>query len=248
MPKGKFGKFSIYLLSFAVILLAAVFGTINSYADPKPESAPKQKSENVNTEGKTALQPHVKSESNSITNFGGREVSIGNSHAPITVVMYYSLTCPHCHHYQQDELPKIQKEYIDKGLVRFVFRDFPTDSSAIKAAKVAWCHGVKQYLSFARKLLETQDKWVPIDLAREKQSDQAFYDIATKELGISDVDFKKCMANQNIEASILRQSFEAQRVYQIDAAPAFLINGKHTNEIVTTETIQKKLLELGIHG
>jgi protein-disulfide isomerase len=248
MPTGKFGKFSIYLFSTALLLLAIGISTFISNAGQRIETKPATTSGSINTVGKTAPQPHLKTESSSITNFGGREVSIGNPHAPLTIVMYYSLTCPHCHQYQEEELPKIQKEYIDKGLVRFVFRDFPTDSTAVKAAKIAWCHGVKQYVSFAKKLLETQSKWVPIDLAKEKQSDQAFHDIATKELGISDADFKKCMANENIESSILRQSFEAQRIYQIDAAPAFLINGKHTNEIVTTETIQKKLLEMGIHG
>jgi protein-disulfide isomerase len=241
MNQSKFWKYINICFMVALATTVIIFGSI--YAIPDKSS---QQSASP-TKPEAHLQTQEKNNA-PVTNFGGREVSIGNPHAPLTVVMYYSLTCPHCHEYQKDELPKIQKEYIDKNLVRFVFRDFPTDSTAIKAAKIAWCHGTQQYLDFARKLLETQEKWVPIDVAKIKEADKAFFEIATHDLGISQTDFNKCMANTNIEASILRQSFEAQKVHEITAAPAFLLNGKYFDGIVTTDVIQKKLFEMGIHS
>jgi protein-disulfide isomerase len=241
MHKGTLLKYLggsfIVVLSTAMLIAAPSQG----FAEQKPITKPSPQ-----TKPAPSLQTQSPSKP-SLSNFIGREVRLGNPHAPLTIVMYYSLTCPHCHEYQKDELPKIQKEYIDKGLVQFIFRDFPTDSTAVKAAKIAWCHGIKEYLAFSRKLLETQDKWVPIDMEKIKEAEKAFHDIATHELGISENDYQKCLVNENIEASILRQSFEAQKVYEINAAPAFLINNKYFDGIVTTDTIQKHLLEMGIH-
>ena len=217
-----------------ITVITLMFGLISSMGQAEQKAAPQQ---HVTTPSKTA----------SLLHFGGREVCIGNPHAPLTIIMYYSLTCPHCHDYQKDELPKIQSEFIDKGLVRFVFRDFPTDAFAIKAAKIAWCHGTQQYLTFARRLLETQDKWVPKDAEKDKEADKALEEIA-RELGITDADCQKCLANDNVESSILRSCFEAQKTYQITAAPAFLINGKAHEDILTAENIRKILLDMNIHG
>lgn len=192
-----------------------------------------------------------------LDHLGGLQVSLGKPQAPLKVVMYYSLTCPHCHEFQKDELPKIQKEFIDKGLVQFIFRDFPTDWFAIKAAKIAWCHGREQYRPFAQKLLETQAKWLPAYTGPDKEkqekaikeAEQALEAIA-RELGISHEDYQKCTApDTETEKTILRTSFEAQKSHQINAAPAFLVNGKVYNKgILNPEAIHALLLDMGIHG
>jgi protein-disulfide isomerase len=180
--------------------------------------------------------------------YNGLEVSIGSEHAPITVIMYYSLTCPHCHDYQTEDFPEIKKEFIDKGLVRFVFRDFPTDTFALKAAKIAWCHGKNQYLAFSKKLLSTQDKWAPHDPKHFTNAQKALDEIV-RELGIAPADYEKCIAQDtDTEKTILRTSFELQKDHDIHAAPAFLINGKIYEEKPTAKSIHQMLLDMGIHG
>ncbi len=181
------------------------------------------------------------------SHYSGLEVSIGKPYAPLTIIMYYSLTCPHCHDFQEKVLPEIKAEFIDKGLVRFVFRDFPTDQLALKGAKLAWCMGKDRYLTIAKKLLATQDDWAPIDPAKFKEAEKALLKIS-RGLAISDADYHKCLANKDVEDTILRTSFEAQKVHQIAAAPAFLVNGKVFHEDMTVKAIQKLLLDMGIHG
>lgn len=181
------------------------------------------------------------------SHYTGLEVSIGNPYAPLTIVMYYSLTCPHCHEFQEKVLPEIKSEFIDKGLVRFVFRDFPTDHLALKAAKIAWCMGKDRYLSIAKKLLATQDNWAPIDPAKLKDAEKALLNIA-KEMAITDKDYRKCLANQNVEDTITRTSFEAQKAHQFVGAPAFLVNGKAFKDDMDAKAIRKLLLDMGIHG
>ena len=55
---------------------------------------------------------------------------LGKADAKVTVIEYASLSCPHCANFNKDVLPKIKAEYIDKGLVRWVFRDYPLNRPA----------------------------------------------------------------------------------------------------------------------
>src|ERR1700740_1084608 len=59
--------------------------------------------------------------------------------APITIVEYASLTCPHCAHFANDVLPEIKKEWIDTGKAKLVLRDFPLDEPALRAAMISRC-------------------------------------------------------------------------------------------------------------
>ena len=63
----------------------------------------------------------------------------GAANAPVTIVEYASLTCPHCAHFHAETLPKLKTEYIDTGKVKLVFRDFPLDGIALAGAMIAAC-------------------------------------------------------------------------------------------------------------
>ena len=45
---------------------------------------------------------------------------LGSADAPVTIVEYASLTCPHCAHFHETTYPEMKKKYIDTGKVRFI--------------------------------------------------------------------------------------------------------------------------------
>ena len=53
------------------------------------------------------------------------DVVIGSDKAPVTIIEYASMTCPHCAHFSETTFPELKKRYIDTGKVRFIFRDIP---------------------------------------------------------------------------------------------------------------------------
>src|SRR5580704_16961267 len=53
------------------------------------------------------------------------ELVLGSPNAPVTVIEYDSLTCPHTAHFQRDVFPRAKKELIDTGKIRFIVREFP---------------------------------------------------------------------------------------------------------------------------
>src|SRR3984957_9152996 len=69
----------------------------------------------------------------------------GKAEAPITIVEYASLTCPHCRHFDEEVLPKLKAKWIDSGKAKLVLRDYPLDEPALRAAMVARCAPPDRY-------------------------------------------------------------------------------------------------------
>src|SRR5882757_4712166 len=49
------------------------------------------------------------------------DLAEGSDNAPVTIVEYASMTCPHCAHFHETTYPELKKKYIDTGKVRFIF-------------------------------------------------------------------------------------------------------------------------------
>ena len=78
---------------------------------------------------------------NELHNIKDDEFILGNIDAPITMIEYASLSCPHCAAFHTKKLPIIKEEYIDTGKVRLIFRDFPLNLPALQASMVTHCVG-----------------------------------------------------------------------------------------------------------
>ena len=99
------------------------------------------------------------------------EAVLGAADAPVTVIEYASMTCPHCAQFHAKAMPALKDEYIAKGKVRLVYRDFPLDAMALKAAMVARCGGEDRYFAFVDVIYGQQARWArsPDPVAALKQ-------------------------------------------------------------------------------
>ncbi|QCE33887.1 thiol:disulfide interchange protein [Acetobacteraceae bacterium] len=82
--------------------------------------------------------------------------SVGNPKAPVVVQEWFSLTCTHCAHFALNEFPKIQKQLIDSGKIRYEFHDFPMDKMGLTAAMVAHALPHNRYLPFINAVFSRQ--------------------------------------------------------------------------------------------
>jgi protein-disulfide isomerase len=85
-------------------------------------------------------------------------VVLGSAIAPVTIIEYASLTCPHCAHFALKTFPKLKRRYIDTGKVRFIFK-FPLDSLGAGGFILAHCAGKRRYMAVVQALFATQNKW-----------------------------------------------------------------------------------------
>ena len=91
------------------------------------------------------------------------EMTLGDPAAPVTVVEYASLTCPHCARFHTEVLPEFKKKYIDTGKVYFVFREFPLDQLSLAAFMLARCAAPGGYFPMVELLFTRQQEWAFVE-------------------------------------------------------------------------------------
>ena len=95
------------------------------------------------------------------------EISYGDGDAPVTMIEYASMSCPHCAAFHLETLPIIKKEYIDTGKVKLIFRDFPFNLPALQGSMITKCVGEDLYFKYLDALFSLQKKWVKSKGSRE---------------------------------------------------------------------------------
>ena len=176
---------------------------------------------------------------------GGMEVEIkptdlvhGSANAPVTIVEYASMTCPHCAAFATGTLPELKKEYIDTGKVRLVFREYPLDGAARLASAAARCFEGEAALNFIDLLFRTQtgpQGWIQ-DFDGDTQMSQQDIEEGMARMGrmagMGREQIIACTRDPAKLALVDANWNEGQTRYNVASTPTFLINGNlHRGEI-----------------
>ena len=148
------------------------------------------------------------------------EKVMGRDDAPVTMIEYSSLACPHCAAFHRDVLPKINDTYIGPGKVRLIYRAFPLGGLALAAAMVARCGGSAKFFGFIEVLFRSQAQW--------SRSDDPTRELArvARFAGISQKDFDACLVNEALMTDIRERAADAQQKFGIESTPTFIIEGE----------------------
>ena len=183
-----------------------------------------------------AASPHpMLADANAVLQITKDDRILGNPQAPITIVEYASLTCPHCAHFANDVLPEIKKEWIDTGKAKLVLRDFPLDEPALRAAMIARCAPPERYYAFADTFFAAQEKWVRSTDYREALARLA------KLGGMGQAEFDTCITNTELENKIVEGRLRATQELDVNSTPTFFVNGSKLAGAPTKEEFEKLL-------
>jgi protein-disulfide isomerase len=160
---------------------------------------------------------------------------LGNPDAPITIVEYASLTCPHCAHFTNEVLPELKKKWIDTGKAKLVLRDYPLDEPALRAAMIARCAPPDRFYAYVDTLFGAQEKWVT---ARDYRDALARL---VKLGGMSREEFDNCLKNTALENKIVEERLIAAKELDVNSTPTFFINGTRFTGAPTVEEFDKAL-------
>jgi protein-disulfide isomerase len=166
---------------------------------------------------------------------GQQDRVLGKPEAPITIVEYASLTCPHCAHFEKDVLPGLKKKWIDTGKAKLVLRDYPLDEPALRAAMMARCAPPERFYPLIDTLFETQDKWV---LTKDWRG---ALERTARLAGIGKKDFDACLANKAMEDQVAQSRLIASTQLGVDSTPTFFINGTKFQGAPTEEAFEQQL-------
>jgi protein-disulfide isomerase len=163
------------------------------------------------------------------------DIALGSAKAPVIVVEYASMTCPHCAHFAEKTFPEFKKQYIDTGKVRYIFREFPLDDLAAVVSMVARCAGEKdpdKYFAMIDTFFHTQLDWAVRDPIPHIEA-------ISKQAGFTDASFKACVANQKLLDGIESVRQRAIDKFKVSSTPTFFINGTKAVGALTIDELAK---------
>jgi len=168
-------------------------------------------------------------------------IVVGSQEAIIKIKIFSSLTCPHCADFHIKVIPKIKKEYVETGKVQLIFIDFPLDQAAFNASKLLHCVNKNMQIEYLDTIYEKQNEWT--NASNIDEINNNLKKIA-KNLGISSINFDKCLIDEFISDKILNGRIDASKKYSINATPTIIINEKKLEGSASFENIKKKIEKL----
>ena len=170
------------------------------------------------------------------------DMAIGSASAPITVIEYSSLTCPHCAAFAENVFPMLQSKYIDTGKVRFVSREFPLDVKAAAASILARCiarDDAPKFFEVTMVMFRRQEELVA-------RTTDTLTEIGSK-YGMSQPEVENCVKN---DASLDKLQADQNFAYgqlKVGATPTFFINGAQVKGSMSFEELEARLVPLLKH-
>ncbi len=150
--------------------------------------------------------------------------AIGDPDAPVTIVEYTDYQCPYCSRHFAQTFPLIKENYVDTGMVRYVFKDFPLTSihpQAVLASEAARCAGDQDaYLEMHDVLFASQGEW------SGNPNVESLFNGYAADLGLDADRFATCLAERTHETAVMADLDEGIG-FGVRGTPAFFINGKN---------------------
>ncbi len=167
------------------------------------------------------------------------DMALGPEKAPVTIVEYASMSCPHCAAFEENVFPMLKSKYIDSGKVRFVFREFPLDIKAAAASMLARCVAdgdAGKYFSAVEQLFKQQDQLMDQTTATLK--------LIGAQDGMSEQAVEACEKDQALLDKLKADQEFAYNELKVDATPTFFINGEMSKGAMSFEELDQKIRSL----
>jgi len=167
------------------------------------------------------------------------DMVLGSTNAPVTIVEYSSLTCPHCAAFAENVFPMLQSKYIDTGKVRFVSREFPLDVKAAAGSMLARCAASgdpSKFFEATMMLFKLQQELVAhtTDTLTQIGAKFGMAQASVESCVKDDATLDKLQADQNFAFGQLK----------VEATPTFFINGEKVKGSMSFEELEAKLAPL----
>jgi len=193
----------------------------------------------------------------SVTPEGGYRM--GNPNAPIKVIEFASLTCPHCGEFAEKGFPHLRDEYVAKGTVSLEFRNFVRDPYDTTMAMLVRCGSPDSFFALTEQVFANQkdifEKLQPVGPALQAANlppAQIFQAIGERggltdffaARGVAKDQALQCLAKAETATKLADDTSKAGEAYNITGTPSFIVNGRNV-EVATWDALQPILQQAG---
>lgn len=150
----------------------------------------------------------------------------GNQEANIGIVELSDYQCPYCRAFYEQTFPKLKKDYVDPGLVQFIYMDLPLTTihaQALAAALAANCAATQG------RFWDMHDA---LFSSKAPLSPTLYFELADQ-LKLDKEKFSACLRETGRQKKIMGNIAEARRL-GISSTPSFLIGRIQGNIMYVT--------------
>jgi protein-disulfide isomerase len=209
----------IAALAVAACLALPAYGQSTRTGEPAEQPSAQAAQPGETPPGEDAAETPPQSEAGYVLG----DVVLGDPAAPLTVVEYASLTCPHCAAFHAETFPEFRQEYIDTGKVRFVLREVYFDQYGLWASMVARCGGEEGFYPLVDAFLGSQATWT-----RAQDIGHAIQQVGRR-AGLPADRLQQCLSDRDFAKGLLAWYQDNRDADGIQSTPTFVIEGeKHT--------------------
>lgn len=143
---------------------------------------------------------------------------IGDPNAPVTIIEYASMTCPHCAKFHNEHMANVKAKLVETGKVLFIFREYPLDNVAVKASLMARCAAPEKYFDLIEIIFRNQDRWTKADDPLKAVAQLGVL------AGMDETLINTCMNSAEFENAMMMKVQDGQSRYTIQQTPTFVFN------------------------
>lgn len=151
----------------------------------------------------------------------GDPVALGEVDAPVVLVEYSDYQCPYCARFARDTEPVLIKEYVDKGILRIEWRDFPYLGQESHLAAQAGRAAAKQgrFWEYHEQLMANQQR------ANQGLVTPQFLAGLASAAGLDTQAFASDFLAEDVAQDVERDLREGRGI-GVNGTPSFIINGR----------------------
>ncbi len=184
---------------------------------------------------------------------------MGNPNAPIKVIEFGSLTCPHCAEFEEKGFPHLRDDYVAKGTVSLEFRNFVRDPYDTAMAMLTRCGSPDSFFALTEQVYANQKdifeqlkpvgpalqaaNLPPADIFKAIGERGGLMDFFAAR-GIAKDQAAQCLAKADTATKLANDTSKAGDTYNVTGTPTFIVNGRNV-EVATWEALEPILKQAG---
>jgi protein-disulfide isomerase len=169
---------------------------------------------------------------------------MGNPNAPVKLIEYGSLTCPHCREFDENGVGPLIDKYVKSGQVSYEFRNYVRDAFDLSASLISRCNGAKGFFPLTRALYKDQPAWLAKVSAAPRDQLQQMESLPPEQVplqaakfaglqdwaavrGLAPAKSAQCLTNKSEIDRLVQMTGNAGTEYpDFPGTPTFILNGK----------------------
>ncbi|MEP6785624.1 MAG: thioredoxin domain-containing protein [Sphingomonadales bacterium] len=187
---------------------------------------------------------------------------MGNPDAPIKLIEYGSITCPHCAAFSAASGEALKNNYVKSGKVSYEFRSYLLHGQDLMATALVQCGGPEPFFSILDATYAAQQDWIgklmalpqaeaqrlqslPLAAQTTALAQASGLDQFVAARGVSKEAIAQCLADPRLGDKLIKLRDDGNKTYNITGTPTFIINGKTVENVADWKLLEPELRAAG---